>query len=494
MTDIGGTDPDQDRAELARVEKALSTRWPESRMDPTLDRIRILVDLLGNPQRAYPVVHLTGTNGKTSTARMVDSLLRSFGLRVGRTTSPHLESYTERISIDGQPVSGTRFGELYDDVAPYLELVDAQQRNPLSLFEVMTAMSFVAFADAPVDVAVIEVGLGGSWDSTNIADGQVAIITPIAIDHTRYLGNTVEEIATEKAGIIKPGAAAIFAAQQESAAEVLLHKVAEVGATAAREGLEFGIVERRPAIGGQLISLQGLSGRYDDIFLPLYGVHQAQNAACALAAVEAFFGAPERRAGETAERLGSAADGTAEESGNGVGGAAEGSAVGTEGPQPLNVDLVRAGFAEVTSPGRLEIVRTLPTVLLDAGHNPHGMAATIDAVSESFAFTRLVGVVAALSDKDVRGMLEVLEPALESIVVTENSSHRRLPVDELAALAVQVFGAARVTVEPRLDDAIDTGIQLAEEDIEGLGSSGVLITGSVITAGDARMLLGTGPA
>jgi dihydrofolate synthase/folylpolyglutamate synthase len=481
---------DQDRAELARVEKALSTRWPESRMDPTLDRIRILVDLLGNPQRAYPVVHLTGTNGKTSTARMVDSLLRSFGLRVGRTTSPHLESYTERISIDGEPVSGTRFGELYDDVAPYLELVDAQQKNPLSLFEVMTAMSFVAFADAPVDVAVIEVGLGGSWDSTNIADGQVAIITPIAIDHTRYLGNTVAEIATEKAGIIKSGAAAIFAAQQESAAEVLLHKAAEVGATVAREGLEFGIVERRPAIGGQLISLQGLSGRYDDIFLPLYGVHQAQNAACALAAVEAFFGSPERLADGTAERLGSEAGGAAEESGNGV----DGAAVGTEGPQPLNVELIRAGFAEVTSPGRLEIVRTSPTVLLDAGHNPHGMAATIDAVSESFAFTRLVGVVAALSDKDVRGMLEVLEPALESIVVTENSSHRRLPVDDLAALAVQVFGAGRVTVEPRLDDAIDTGIQLAEEDIEGLGSSGVLITGSVITAGDARMLLRNGPA
>jgi len=418
-------------------------------MDPTLDRIRVLVDLLGNPQRAYPVVHLTGTNGKTSTARMIDSLLRSFGLRVGRTTSPHLESYTERIVIDGEPVSGVRFAELYDDVAPYLDMVDAKQRNPLSFFEVMTAMEFVAFADAPVDVAVVEVGLGGSWDSTNVADGQVAVVLPVAIDHSHYLGDTVEQIATEKAGIIKPGATAILAAQQDAAADVLLRRVAEVEATVAREGLEFAVLDRRSAVDGQLLTLDGLGGRYDDVFLPLYGAHQAQNAACALAAVEAFFGG-----------------------------------------EAINADLVRAGFAEATSPGRLEVLRTSPTVLVDAGHNPHGMAATVAAVGESFAFTRLVGVVAALADKDVRGMLEILEPALHSIVVTENSSHRRLPVDDLAALAVGVFGADRVTVELRLDDAIDAGIRLAEEDIEGIGSSGVLITGSVITAGDARALLG----
>lgn len=448
------TTAEDDKAAYARVDKALSTRWPEGRIDPTLDRIRALVDLLGNPQHAYPVIHLTGTNGKTSTTRMIDGLLRSFGLRTGRTTSPHLSSWTERIVLDGEPVSGTRLAELYDDVAPYLSIVDNAHSQRLSMFEVMTAMEFAAFADAPVDVAVVEVGLGGAWDSTNVADGQVAVVMPVAIDHAHYLGDTVEAIATEKAGIIKPGATAILAAQQASAAEVLLRRAGEVGATVAREGLEFAVLDRRPAVDGQLLSLRGLGGsRYDDVFLPLYGAYQAQNAVCALAAVEAFFGA--------------------------------GSGSGKE----LDPDLVRAGFAEVSSPGRLEVVRSSPTVLVDAAHNPHGMTATVAALSESFAFTRLVGVLGVIADKDVRGILQILEPALDSVVVTENSSTRRMSADDLATLAVEVFGADRVTVEVRLDDAIDTAVRLAEEDIAGIGSSGVLVTGSVITAGDARTLL-----
>jgi dihydrofolate synthase/folylpolyglutamate synthase len=449
---------DEDRAGYARVEKELATRWPEGRIDPTLDRIRALVDLLGNPQRAYPVVHLTGTNGKTSTTRMIDALLRSFGLRTGRTTSPHLSSWTERIVLDGEPISGTRFAEIYDDVAPYLPIVDNSHSQRLSMFEVMTAMEFVAFADAPVDVAVVEVGLGGTWDSTNVADGQVAVVMPVAIDHSHYLGDTVEAIATEKAGIIKPGSTAILAAQQESAAQVLLRRAAEVGATVAREGLEFRVLDRQPAVDGQLLTLQGIGGRYDEVFLPLYGAHQAQNAVCALAAVEAFFG------------------------------------VGGGSGKVLETDLVRAGFAEVRSPGRLEVVRASPTVLVDAAHNPHGMTATVKALSEAFAFTKLVGVLAVVADKDVRGILEILEPALDSVVVTENSSTRRMSADDLAALAVDVFGADRVTVELRLDDAIDTAVRLADEDIVGIGSSGVLVTGSVITAGDARTLLRAGPA
>jgi dihydrofolate synthase/folylpolyglutamate synthase len=305
---------------------------------------------------------------------------------------------------------------------------------------------------------VVEVGLGGTWDSTNVADGQVAVVMPVAIDHAHYLGDTVEAIATEKAGIIKPGATAILAAQQESAAEVLLRRAADVGATVARQGIEFRVLNRSAAVDGQLLTLQGLSGRYDEVFLPLYGAHQAQNAVCALAAVEAFFGV-----------------------GGGTG-------------KTLDPDLVRAGFADVRSPGRLEVVRHSPTVLVDAAHNPHGMTATVAALSESFAFTKLVGVLAVVADKDVRGILEVLEPALDSVVVTENTSTRRMSADDLAALAVDVFGADRVTVELRLDDAIDTAVRLAEEDIVGIGSSGVLVTGSVITAGDARILLRAGPA
>jgi dihydrofolate synthase/folylpolyglutamate synthase len=446
------TDP---AADLVRVEAELAGRLPESHIRPGLERIRQLVDLLGGPQRAYPVIHITGTNGKTSTARMVDALLRGTGLRTGRITSPHLASPTERICLDGEPIPADRFAATYDDLAPYLALVDASQPQPLVYFEVLTAMAFAAFADAPVDVAVVEVGMGGSWDATNVADGQVAVITPVALDHTRYLGDTVEKIAGEKAGIIKHGATAILAAQPPEVAPVLLARAAEVDALVAREGLEFGVLDRRVAVGGQQLRLQGLSGEYGEVYLPLYGAHQAANAAAALAAVEAFFG-----------------------KGAGTG--------------PLDAGLVREAFAGVTSPGRLEPVRSAPTVLVDAAHNPHGMAAAVAAVTEAFSFRRLVGVVAVLADKDARGMLAVLEPVLDEIVVTQSSSSRRLPADELATAAVALFGPDRVTVELRLDDAIETAIRLAEGEGGVVSGAGVLVTGSVITAGEARtLLLGT---
>ena len=443
----------QDRAELARVQAELRERWPESKLEPSLDRIRMLVDLLGNPQNAYPVIHVAGTNGKTTTARIIDGLLRGFGLRVGRFTSPDLVSVTERISIDGEPISARRFVETYQDVRPYLEMVDKDQPYPLSYFEVLTAMGFAAFADTPVDVAVVEVGMGGSWDSTNVADGRIAVVTPVAMDHMAYLGDTLAEIAGEKAGIIKADSIAVLAAQDREAAEVLLRRVGEVDATVAREGAEFGVTGRAIAVGGQVLTLQGLAGTYDQLFLPLHGAHHAENASVALAAVEAFLGA----------------------------GATSG---------PIDLDVVREAMQDVTSPGRLEVVRGTPTVLVDAAHNPAGMAASVGALQESFAFRRLVGVVAVLADKDVAGLLDVLEPILDEIVVTENASPRRLEVDDLAALAVPVFGADRVVVEQHLDDAIAAAVQLAEDGSDQLGGSGVLITGSVVTAGEARTLLG----
>ena len=302
-------------------------------------------------------------------------------------------------------------------------------------------------------MAVVEVGLGGLWDATNQIDGEVAVVTPIGLDHMEYLGNTVAEIATEKAGIIKAGATVILAGQVDEAIGPLLHRTAEVGATVAREGLEFGVLDRRAAVGGQLLTLQGLAGVYDEIFLPLFGAHQAQNAACALAAVEAFFGA----------------------------GAASG---------PIDADTVRAAFAAVRSPGRLEPVRSAPTILVDATHNPHGMAATVATLGESFDFRRLIGVVGVLEGKDARGMLELLEPVVDEIVVTQSSSSRSTPADLLATIAVDVFGRDRVSVEPRLDDALEAAIRLAEEDAdEVLSGAGVLVTGSVVIAGEARMML-----
>jgi dihydrofolate synthase/folylpolyglutamate synthase len=436
---------------LARVMEALAGRWPsEDKMQPDLERIALLMDMLGSPQKAYPVIHISGTNGKTSTARIADSLLRSFGLRVGRYTSPHLESVTERITIDGVPLTEEQFTAAYDDIAPYVELVDSRMPVPMTFFEVLTAMAYAAFADAPVDVAVIEVGLGGLWDATNVVEAATCVVTPIGLDHVPMLGTTIAEVAAEKAGIIHPGATVVLAAQPPDAAEVLLRRCAEVGATVAREGLEFGVVSRATAVGGQLVTLQGLSGTYDEMFLPLFGEHQAANAACAVAAVEAFLGGGESR--------------------------------------QIDPEAVRDGLAEARSPGRLEVVRTSPTVVLDAGHNPHGMAATVRALSDAFSFTKLVGVVACLADKDVRGMLDVLEPALSSIVVTTNGSPRALPVDDLYAMALEVFGEDRVTAEDRLDDAIDTAVQQAEDEVE-YGGAGVLVTGSVVTVGEARALL-----
>ncbi len=472
------TSVDYIEARLREVELEIGSRRAEHQIDPTLDRIAALTSLLGDPQRAFQVIHVTGTNGKTSTTRMIESLLRERGLRTGRFTSPHLVSMRERISVDGVPLSPERFVELYEEIKPYVELVDAKQPARLSFFEVLTGMMFAAFADAPVDVAVIEVGLGGRWDATNVADGAVAVITPVALDHMQWLGDTVEAIATEKAGIIKPGATAVISQQPfPAAAEILLQRAALVGATVAREGFEFGVLGRELAVGGQQLVLKGLRGAYADVFLPLFGAHQASNAACALAAVEAFAGVSE---------IVSANAGPDEDGRDTI----------TLGPglssAGLDPDLVRAGFAAASSPGRLDILRRSPTVVADAAHNPAGMAATLEALTESFSFERLIGVVAVAEDKDVEGMLAELEPALSEIVVTTNSSPRAMPAGELADTARDYFGEDRVQVAERLDEALDLAVSLADaadEETAAEGSSVVLVTGSVVTAGDAQLLL-----
>ncbi|SFB98961.1 bifunctional tetrahydrofolate synthase/dihydrofolate synthase [Streptomyces aidingensis] len=445
-------DPETDRA-LREVETELAKRWPETRLEPSLVRIRALMELLGDPQRTYPTIHITGTNGKTTTARMIEALLATFELRTGRYSSPHVQSVTERISLDRRPIPAERFVGTYEDLRPYVELVDSRQEHRLSFFEVLTGMAYAAFADAPVDVAVIEVGMGGEWDATNVIDAGVAVVTPISLDHTDRLGDTPEKIAGEKSGIIKPGATVILSQQPVEAAAVMLRRAGERDATVAREGLEFGVLAREIAVGGQLLTLRGLGGEYPEIFLPLHGEHMAHNAAGALAAVEAFFG------------------------------------VGQVPGRTLDMEVVRQAFASVTSPGRLEVVRTSPAVILDAAHNPAGAAATASAVQEAFTFSKLVGVIGPSADKDVRGFLEALEPVLAEVVVTRNSSHRAMDVDALAALAVEVFGEDRVQVEPRLDDALDAAVTLAEEE-DAYAGAGVLVTGSVITVGEARLLLG----
>ena len=433
----------------AEIVAALTSRWPEHRVAPTLGRIRALTELLGDPQRAYPVIHLTGTNGKGSTAAMIESLLRADGLRTGRFTSPHVMSVTERIAIDGEPISNERFDELWREIEPYVALVDERKIDGVSMtfFEIMTAMAYAAFADAPVNVAVVEVGLGGTWDATNVVDAAVAVVTPVDLDHTHLLGRTIAEITREKAGIIKPGAHAILAGQSLEAAEILLARCAEVGALPQREGVDFGVIDRKLAVAGQLIRLSGADGPVDEIFLPFYGAHQAANAAQALAGAEAFLGL-----------------------------------------KALHPDVVREGFAQVHFPGRLELVRRSPPVVLDAAHNPHGARAAAQGITEAFAFTPLIGVIAVMTDKDARGILEVFEEIMNHVVITRvASTSRGMPAEALGEVAAEVFGASRVTVVPRLDDAIDRAVALAEED--GVGSPGVLITGSVVAVGEARTLL-----
>jgi dihydrofolate synthase/folylpolyglutamate synthase len=437
----------EEKARIDAIEVALLARWPETRIAPTLERISALTDILGSPQLTYPTIHVGGTNGKTTTSRMIDSMLFEMGLRTGRFTSPHLESYLERISINGQPINAAELIFSYNDISPYLDLIDSKFENPISFFEAITALAFAAFAEHPIDVGVIEVGMGGEWDATNVVQAGVSVITPIGLDHTEYLGNTITEIAQTKGGILKPGGFGVFAQQVPDAAIELLRKSAEVGIDVAREGVEYSLASRAVAVGGQLISISGLNESFDDIFLPLHGKHQAANAATALVAVEAFFG-------DTA----------------------------------LDHDAVRAGFAAVTSPGRCEVVHRDPTILLDAAHNPHGAKALAETIANEFTFDEVIGVVAAFGDKDVRGILLELEPIMNEIIVTANSSPRAMKLSDLEKLANEIFGKDRVTAIESLSAAIDQAIKDAKRPLTD-DSVGVLITGSVITVGESRAII-----
>ena len=434
----------EDQSRIDAIEQALLARWPETRIEPTLDRIAALVDILGSPQLTYPTIHIGGTNGKTTTSRMVDSLLFEMGLRTGRFTSPHLESYLERIAINGQPIDPKELIFSFNDISAYLDLMDVKFEHPISFFEAITALAFVAFAEHPVDVGVIEVGMGGLWDATNVVDADVSVIMPIGLDHTEYLGETLTEIAQTKAGIIKEGGFVVLAQQEPECAVELLKQAALVGADVAREGIEYSVVSRSVAVGGQLLTIQGAKELYSDIYIPLHGKHQASNAAAALVAVEAFFG-----------------------------------------DQALDIEAVRAGFANVTSPGRCEVVHRDPTIILDAAHNPHGAAAIADTIQSEFTFDEVIGIFAPMGDKDVRGILLELEQVMDLVIVTANTSPRAMKVNELEKIAVEIFGAERVfsagTVSEAIEKAVKDSVRPLSED-----TIGILITGSVVTVGEAR--------
>jgi dihydrofolate synthase / folylpolyglutamate synthase len=433
---------------IAAIEQALIKRWPENKIEPTLDRITALTDLLGSPQLSYPTIHIAGTNGKTTISRMIDALMSELGYRTGRFTSPHLESFLERISIKGNSIDPAEFIKNYNDIALYLDLIDSKQPHQISYFEALTALAFVAFAEHPVDVGIIEAGLGGEWDATNVVQSQVSVMTPIGLDHMDYLGDTLEEIAQTKAGIFKPESNVVLAAQTPEVAKVLMAQVAKVAAIPFREGVEFSVANRAIAVGGQMIAINGLYGLIEDIFLPLYGAHQANNAAVALAAVEAFAGVQ------------------------------------------LDSELVRSAFSKVRSPGRCEVIHRDPTVIIDAAHNPHGAKAIATTINSEFDFETVIGVVAVLGDKDAAGILAELSQVVDYLVVSQSSSARALPANDLAMIAKQFFAPEQIEVIPELRGAITYATEKANLSNQvNDGVSAVLITGSVVTAGEARMIV-----
>jgi dihydrofolate synthase/folylpolyglutamate synthase len=438
---------DRDRRRADAVYEALLQRQGERWVQPRVERTRRVLELLDDPQKTYRVVHVTGTNGKTSTSRMIESLVRAHGLRTGLFTSPHLERFTERIMVDGEPIDDAAVADAWDEISPFVDIVDAELESkddaPLTFFELLTVLAFVAFADAPIDVLVLEVGMGGSWDSTNTADGDVAVFAPIDVDHADRLGDTIAEIAAVKAGIIKDGAA-VVSARQDAAAEAALREAAtRHGASIAFEGAEFALAEQRLAVGGQQITVRGLAGTYEDEYLPLYGAHQGFNAALAIAAVESLVGG---------------------------------------GAQRIAGDVLAEGLGAVTSPGRLQLVGAAPTVLVDAAHNPHGVRALVGALRDSFDFDEWGVVLGVLSDKDAAGIVAEFAPVAAHVFATAPDSERAEDADAIADLAEA--HDLRVSVHRDLADAADAARTWAAES----DRRAVVVAGSVVLAGEALAL------
>lgn len=449
------------QSQLVRVYAALLARAGETQIEVRLDATRRACELLGDIHQSAPVITVTGTNGKTSTARMIDSIVSAHDLRVGRFTSPHLHSVTERISVDGGPVAAETFVRIHDEISPVLDLVDAELvaegRGRLTFFEALTILAFAVFADAPVDVVVTEVGMGGEWDSTNVADAQVCVFTKIGLDHQQFLGDTLTEIATTKAGILNrsldpspaPNPVAVIAAQTEEAQNALDAEVERRQTPALTEGRSFRLLERTRAVDGQLITVQGVRDVYTDIFLPLHGIHQAHNAAVALVAAEAFL---------------------------------------SDEDKPLVLDTVAEGLSRVTSPGRAELVRTGPAVVVDGAHNPDAAHVLAETITEAFDFDYTVMVLAMFADKDILGVLEELHRSADVFVISQALNSRALDAHELAEAVREWVDEDSVIETPDLNAALMKAIDLANN--SGATSPGIVVTGSLHTVAEARLLLG----
>jgi dihydrofolate synthase / folylpolyglutamate synthase len=425
------------------VLQKLLLRIPENKIRPRLEPTRRAVELLGDPQRSYRIIHITGTNGKTSTTRFIERILREHGLRTGRFTSPHLVKLNERMAIDGEPVSDEQLLSVYSDIEPILEFVDQelkeQGESSLTFFEALAVLGFAVFADAPVDVLVLEVGMGGAWDSTNVADGDVAVFTPIGLDHMDRLGNTVEEIALTKSGIIKPGSIVVSSRQSPEVLTVLEQAALEIAEELKIQGRDFEVTSFAATASGQSLAISGLAGQYGEYQAPVFGVHQAQNLALAVAAVEAFLGG---------------------------------------GKIAIADDVLRSAIADVSSPGRLQLIRTEPPLLLDGAHNPAGAKILSQALRADFSDKPLIAVMAVLAEKDADGLISNLQGIFEKVILTQSSSPRSMPVAELESVAKRVYGQD-VTTFSDFEVALEQAKRLATE-LDGM----VVVTGSITLVGD----------
>lgn len=427
------------QSDLDQILAELYARQPEQHIRPRLEPTARLVGLMGDPQKNYGIIHITGTNGKTSTSRIIERILREHGLRTGRLTSPHLVSFNERIALDGDPVSDEVLVETYRDNKPLLDLVDqqliAEGHQPLTFFEAFTALAFQLFSDAPVDVLVLEVGMGGEWDATNVADADVAVFTAIDLDHQKSLGNTVEEIATTKAGIIKDKSLVVSSPQYQGVVEVLQSRSDNLRLS----GRDFQYGDVIADGFGTRFSVRGLAGDYPQVWMPIIGFHQAQNAATAIAAVELFLG---------------------------------------EGSRPIADEVLRAALADAVSPGRLQVVSKEPLVVLDGAHNPAGMASLTAALGQSFNSPKTLGLVAMLADKDLSGTIAEMAKAFDQVICTQPASPRGLPAAELAQIC-EDYGIEVLAVEPSVSAAYKLANRLAAEE-----KAALFVTGSLYLIGD----------
>jgi dihydrofolate synthase/folylpolyglutamate synthase len=420
---------------------ALSNRFPENKINPSLDRILMTMDLMGQPQNNFKTIHIAGTNGKTSTSRMIERLLRTLELRTGLFISPHLIHPRERIEINGQIISERRFQEIFEEVNPYLELVDQKFLDaPMTFFEVLTAMGFLAFSDEPIDVLSLEVGMGGRWDSTNVVTPEVSVITSIGLDHQEFLGSSIKEIALEKAGIIKENIPVVISKQVKEANQVLEQIALSKKSQIIREGVEFDILERTVGVGGQQLKIATPYGSYQDLFLPLFGKFQASNAACALTAVETFLG------------------------------------------KKLELELVQEAFSDFKSPARLQIVKRNPTILIDAAHNISGVQNTLEAINETFKFYNKILIIGFMKDKDIDQMLELLKGYAQDVILTQANSTRAINAEELSRKVISISNFSQnVKSYDNSKEALDAALEIAKSKNS---STGVIVLGSIALAGE----------